>query len=118
MTPPAITGLLAALVKTSVIEPQRAAEILEKSRASKEPIIQTLINSGISSAKIAQAASKNFGLPQIELDAFDTTDLPTALVPSKHPHTRFQRVHLLWSPMSPYVPAWQADAPLRPSMCV
>ena len=83
MTPPAITGLLAALVKTSVIESQRATEILEKSRASKEPIIQTLINSGISSAKIAQAASKNFGLPQIDLDSFDTTDLPTSIVPAK-----------------------------------
>ncbi|MDD3575709.1 type IV-A pilus assembly ATPase PilB [Halothiobacillus sp.] len=83
MTPPAITGLLAALVKTSVIEPQRAAEILEKSRASKEPIIQTLINNGVSSARIAQAASKNFGLPQIDLDAFDTTDLPTSIVPAK-----------------------------------
>ncbi|MBD3815682.1 MAG: type IV-A pilus assembly ATPase PilB [Halothiobacillus sp.] len=83
MTPPAITGLLAALVKTSVIEPQRAAEILEKSRASKEPIIQTLINNGVSSARIAQAASKNFGLPQIDLDAFDTTDLPTSIIPAK-----------------------------------
>lgn len=83
MTPPAITGLLAALVKTSVIEPQRAAEILEKSRADKEPIIQTLINSGVSSAMIAHAASKNFGLPQIDLDAFDTTDLPTSIVPAK-----------------------------------
>lgn len=83
MTPPAITGLLAALVKTSVIESQQATEILEKSRASKDSIIQTLINSGISSAKIAQAASKNFGLPQIDLDSFDTTDLPTSIVPAK-----------------------------------
>jgi type IV pilus assembly protein PilB len=83
MTPPAITGLLAALVKTSVIESQRATEILEQSRANKEPIIQTLISSGISSVKIAQAASKNFGLPQIDLDSFDTTDLPTSIVPPK-----------------------------------
>ncbi|OYV28983.1 MAG: type IV-A pilus assembly ATPase PilB [Halothiobacillus sp. 20-54-6] len=83
MTPPAITGLLAALVKTNVIEPQRALEILEKSRANKEPLLQTLMGNGVSALKIARAASQNFGLPQIDLDSFDTTDLPINVVPAK-----------------------------------
>ncbi|MHB8921515.1 MAG: type IV-A pilus assembly ATPase PilB [Halothiobacillus sp.] len=83
MTPPPITGLLAALVKTNVIEPQRALEILEKSRANKEPLLQTLMGNGVSALKIARAASQNFGLPQIDLDSFDTTDLPINVVPAK-----------------------------------
>ncbi len=83
MTPPAITGLLAALVKTNVIEQQRALEILEKSRANKEPLLQTLMGNGVSALKIARAASQNFGLPQIDLDSFDTTDLPINVVPAK-----------------------------------
>ncbi len=83
MTPPAITGLLAALVKTAVLEPPRALELLEKSRSTKEPLLQTLMANGVSAIKIARAASQNFGLPQIDLDSFDTSDLPINLVPAK-----------------------------------
>jgi type IV pilus assembly protein PilB len=83
MTPPAITGLLAALVKTAVLEPARALELLEKSRANKEPLLQTLMANGVSAIKIARAASQNYGLPQIDLDAFDTSDLPINIVPAK-----------------------------------
>lgn len=83
MTHPPITGLLAALVKTGIIDAPRATEIQEKARASKESTIQALIGSGVSAAQIARAASRNFGLPQVDLDAFDTTDLPMKLIPAK-----------------------------------
>ncbi|MBN2854941.1 MAG: type IV-A pilus assembly ATPase PilB [Halothiobacillaceae bacterium] len=83
MTPPAITGLLAALVKTAVLEPARALELLEKSRSTKEPLLQTLMANGVSAIKIARAASQNYGLPQIDLDSFDTSDLPINIVPAK-----------------------------------
>ncbi|MGC8697802.1 MAG: type IV-A pilus assembly ATPase PilB, partial [Halothiobacillus sp.] len=83
MTPPAITGLLQALVKTAVIEPDRALELLEKSRTTKEPLLQTLMANGVSAIKIARAASQNYGLPQIDLDSFDTSDLPITIVPAK-----------------------------------
>jgi type IV pilus assembly protein PilB len=83
MTPPAITGLLAALVKTAVLEPARALELIEKSRTTKEPLLQTLMANGVSALKIARAASQNYGLPQIDLDAFDTSDLPINIVPAK-----------------------------------
>lgn len=83
MTPPAITGLLAALVKTAVLEPARALELLEKSRSTKEPLLETLMANGVSAIKIARAASQNFGLPQIDLDSFDTSDLPINIVPAK-----------------------------------
>ncbi|MDA3877494.1 MAG: type IV-A pilus assembly ATPase PilB [Halothiobacillus sp.] len=83
MTHPPITGLLAALVKTGIIDAPRASEIQEKARANKESTIQALISSGVSAAQIARAGSRNFGLPQVDLDAFDTTDLPIKLIPAK-----------------------------------
>jgi type IV pilus assembly protein PilB len=83
MTHPPITGLLAALVKTGIIDAPRATEIQEKARANKESTIQALIGNGVSAAQIARAGSRNFGLPLVDLDAFDTTDLPIKLVPAK-----------------------------------
>lgn len=83
MTLPPITGLLEALVKTQVIEPQRAADLIERARKEQEPLLQTLMSSGISGASIARAASRRFGVPLIEIDAFDTTELPMNLVPPK-----------------------------------
>ncbi len=83
MTPPPITGILEALVKTQVIDAQRAAELIERARKEQEPLLQTLMSGGISGASIARAASRRFGVPLVELDAFDTTDLPLSLVPAK-----------------------------------
>ncbi|ANJ66895.1 type IV-A pilus assembly ATPase PilB [Halothiobacillus diazotrophicus] len=83
MTHPPITGLLAALVKTGVIDAPRATEIQEKAKASKESTIQALMGNGISAAQIARAASRNFGLPLVDLEAFDTSELPIKLVPAK-----------------------------------
>lgn len=83
MTHPPITGLLAALVKTGIIDAPRASEIQEKARANKESTIQALISNGVSAAQIARAGSRNFGLPLVDLDAFDTTDLPIKLIPAK-----------------------------------
>ncbi|HUX83383.1 MAG TPA: type IV-A pilus assembly ATPase PilB [Halothiobacillus sp.] len=83
MTHPPITGLLAALVKTGIIDAPRASEIQEKARANKESTIQALIGNGVSAAQIARAGSRNFGLPQVDLDAFDTADLPIKLIPAK-----------------------------------
>lgn len=83
MTLPPITGLLEALVKTQVIEPQRAADLMERSRKEQEPLLQTLMSGGISGASIARAASQRFGVPRVELESFDTADLPLSLVPAK-----------------------------------
>ncbi len=83
MTLPPITGLLEALVKTQVIEPQRAADLVERARKEQEPLLQVLMSSGISGASIARAASRRFGVPLLELESFDTTDLPLSIIPPK-----------------------------------
>jgi type IV pilus assembly protein PilB len=83
MNSPPVTGIVAALTKAGIIESASGAELQAKAKHDNESIIQTLINAKVSPADIASVASRHFGLPLIDLDAFDAADLPVKLVPEK-----------------------------------
>jgi type IV pilus assembly protein PilB len=73
--------LLHALVREDVISLERAQTIQAKAQESRETILSTLIAERIPARRIAEIASRRFGLPLIDLEAFDTSDLPIKLVP-------------------------------------
>jgi len=83
MTSPSVTGIVAALSKAGVIESAKGAELQAQAKSNNESIIQVLINANVSPTDIARVASRHFGLPLIDLDAFDASDLPVKLVPEK-----------------------------------
>lgn len=76
-----VKGLLHALVREDVISLERAQTIQAKAQESRETILSTLIAERIPARRIAEIASRRFGLPLIDLEAFDTSDLPIKLVP-------------------------------------
>ncbi|MGM0516499.1 MAG: type IV-A pilus assembly ATPase PilB [Pseudomonadota bacterium] len=83
MSAPPVKGLLHALVREDVVSLERAQTIQTKAQESRETILNTLVAEGVSPRRIAEVASRRFGLPLVDLDAFDTSDLPIKLVPQK-----------------------------------
>ncbi len=78
-----VNGLLNALVREEAISSDQANTIQTKADGSDESVLNTLLGDGISPKIIAETASKRFGLPLVDLDAVDTSDLPLKLVPEK-----------------------------------
>jgi len=83
MSAPPVNGLLSALVKAEILSTDQAQTIQSKAESSNESLLNTLIAEGIGAATIAEVGAKRFGLPLIDLDAIDTSDLPLKLVPEK-----------------------------------
>ncbi len=78
-----VNGMLNALVREEAISSDQANTIQTKADGSGESVLNTLMGEGISAKTIAETASKRFGLPLVDLDAVDTSDLPLKLVPEK-----------------------------------
>ncbi|MDG4868496.1 type IV-A pilus assembly ATPase PilB [Guyparkeria sp. 1SP6A2] len=78
-----VNGMLNALVREEAISSDQANTIQTKADGSGESVLNTLLGEGISAKTIAETASKRFGLPLVDLDAVDTSDLPLKLVPEK-----------------------------------
>ncbi|HSH26510.1 MAG TPA: ATPase, T2SS/T4P/T4SS family, partial [Wenzhouxiangella sp.] len=83
MSAPPVNGLLGALVREETLSSDQAKTIQSKAEASEDSLLNTVIAEGVSAATIAAVASKRFGLPLVDLDAIDTSDLPLKLVPEK-----------------------------------
>ncbi|MFW5954583.1 MAG: type IV-A pilus assembly ATPase PilB [Guyparkeria sp.] len=83
MSAPPVNGLLSALVREDALSLDQAQAIQSKARDSRETVLNTMLAEGIPPRRIAEVASKRFGLPLVDLNAFDTTDLPVKLVPEK-----------------------------------
>ncbi|KTG16959.1 MULTISPECIES: type IV-A pilus assembly ATPase PilB [unclassified Guyparkeria] len=83
MSAPPVNGLLSALVKAEALSNDQAHAIQSKAENSSESLLNTLLAEGISAATIAAVGAKRFGLPLVDLDAIDTSDLPLKLVPEK-----------------------------------
>ncbi|MCL7745237.1 type IV-A pilus assembly ATPase PilB [Guyparkeria hydrothermalis] len=83
MSAPPVNGLLSALVKAEALSNDQAHTVQSKAEKSGESLINTLLAEGISAATIASVGAKRFGLPLVNLDAVDTSDLPLNLVPEK-----------------------------------
>ncbi len=83
MSAPLVNGLLSALVKADELPADRAKAIQEQAENGQQTVLDILQQEGISAHTVAEVASKRFGLPLVDLDAVDTSDLPLKLVPEK-----------------------------------
>ena len=76
-----LTGLPRRIVEQNLITAQQAQEILEKSRQDKSSFVAAAVASGhIKSRDIALLASEEFGLPVMDMAAFDFELMPQELV--------------------------------------
>ncbi|EGG29759.1 Type IV fimbrial assembly, ATPase PilB [Aequoribacter fuscus] len=85
-------GLAGRLIMDGLITADQAMEAQKEATAARIPFVQHLVEAkGIDSAKIAAAASSEFGVPLMDLRAFDNTQFPEDLVDIK----LIQRHHAL-----------------------
>ena len=83
MSAPPVNGLLSALVKADALTSEQAHDLQSKAEKSGDSLLNTLLAEGVSASTIAEVGAKRFGLPLVDLDAIDTSDLPLNLVPEK-----------------------------------
>ena len=77
-------GLAGRLIMDGLITADQAMEAQKEATAARIPFVQHLVESkGIDSAKIAAAAASEFGVPLMDLRAFDNAQLPEDLVDIK-----------------------------------
>lgn len=77
----ALTGLPRRIVEQNLVTSQQAQEIIEKAKKDKSSFVSTAVASGhIKSRVIAILASEEFGLPVLDLSAFDFELIPKDLV--------------------------------------
>jgi type IV pilus assembly protein PilB len=74
-------GLARRLVRDALLSERQAQAAHEESTRRRQPLVQYLVEQKlVESRRIAIAASQEFGVPLLDLDAMDTLDLPLALV--------------------------------------
>ena len=78
-----VNGLLMALINANVLSAQQGADLQEKARTEKQSLLETILASGVSARQVASVAAERFGLPLVDLTAFDTSDLPLDQIPKK-----------------------------------
>ena len=77
-------GLAGRLIMDGLITVDQAMESQKEATAARMPFVQHLVEAtGIDSARIAAAAASEFGVPFIDLRAFDNAQLPEDLVDIK-----------------------------------
>ncbi len=77
-------GLAGRLIMDGLITVDQAMESQKEATAARMPFVQHLVEAtGIDSARIAAAAASEFGVPLIDLRAFDNAQLPEHLVDIK-----------------------------------
>jgi type II secretory ATPase GspE/PulE/Tfp pilus assembly ATPase PilB-like protein len=79
-----LPGIARALVHNQLISPEQASAIQKKAAAAQGRFIDELISSGqLRAATLARFASDTFGLPLVDLAAFDAGMLVTDLIDPK-----------------------------------
>ncbi|MEW5822843.1 MAG: type IV-A pilus assembly ATPase PilB [Pseudomonadota bacterium] len=77
-----LTGLAQAIVKTGLLDRDLALDAVSEASKKKEPLAKYLFETlKLNSRAVASAASRQFGVPLIDLEALDTTQLPLRSVP-------------------------------------
>jgi len=85
-------GLAGRLIADGLLTADEATEAQKEASTKRISLVQQLVDvKGIDSASIASAASSEFGVPLLDLKAFDTSQLPEDLVDVK----LIQRHHAL-----------------------
>ena len=101
-----VSGLTRKLVAEGIIEEASAVELDQEAKSANLPFVAYLVNEkGISAEKIATAAADEFTTPILDLDAFDTSALPEAIVSNElirknHAMPLFQRGNRLFVAVS------------------
>ena len=82
--PVALSGLARRLVEENILDADTASTASEESRKSGMPFVSYLVRNGLADARtIASTASEEFGVPIIDLSAFDLELIPRDLVKEK-----------------------------------
>ncbi len=76
-----LSGLARRLVEESVIDAESAAKSTDEARRQGVPLVAFLVSNGIAESRtIAVNASEEFGVPLLDLSAFDVESIPKDLV--------------------------------------
>lgn len=101
-----LTGIARRLVVDGLLEEQQAQRIYQESLSAQKPLIEYVVSNRIlSSTDIAYSASRDFGLPLLDLSAFDMEWIPKQLISEKlvnrhHALPLFQRGDRLYIAVS------------------
>ena len=78
------SGLAKCLIQNGLLTEESAASSLQEAQKSKQAFVSYLINSKkVDSRTVAVLASVEFGVPLLDLDAFDISNVPIKLVSEK-----------------------------------
>jgi type IV pilus assembly protein PilB len=84
-----LSGLARRLVEDGILSSERAQSAAEEARKAQVPFVTHLVRSGAADAQaIALSASEEFGVPVLDLTAFDIEAVPKELI-----HERLVRQH-------------------------
>ncbi len=82
--PVALSGLARRLVEENILDAESAFKASEEARKQATPFVTYLVRTGLAEARtIAISASEEFGVPLIDLSAFDLEAIPRDLVKEK-----------------------------------
>ena len=73
-----LSGLARSLIQEKLLSEEEAQAIQTQANAAKNPFItQLILSKKLNPQVIAQTSAQAFGLPYLNLDAFDEAQLPT-----------------------------------------
>ncbi len=79
-----LSGLARRLVEENIIEPDVAANATDEARKAGQPYVSYLVSNGLANPRaIAVSAAQEFGVPLMDLNAFDVESIPKDLVDQK-----------------------------------
>jgi type IV pilus assembly protein PilB len=77
-------GLLLSLIRAGIIQEGQSASLLERSQHEKKGLVSYLIdNDIISSSQLAEICEQEYGIPLLDLDAFELTEIPPKYLNAK-----------------------------------
>ncbi|MSQ92818.1 MAG: hypothetical protein EXR87_07820 [Gammaproteobacteria bacterium] len=78
-----LSGLARRLVDDGILSPEIASRASEEARKNRVPFVTHLVKSKLAQSAIAVSACEEFGVPLLNLDAFDPETIPKDLINEK-----------------------------------
>ncbi len=77
-------GLLVSLIRAGIIQDHQSSQLQDKARNEKKTLVTYLIdNDIISSSQLAELCEQEYGIPLLDLDAFELTEIPQKYLNTK-----------------------------------
>lgn len=77
-------GLLVSLIRAGIIQDHQTSQLQDKARSEKKTLVTYLIdNDIISSSQLAELCEQEYGIPLLDLDAFELTEIPQKYLNAK-----------------------------------